>query len=210
MISAIRQSAIREDEWQTMLKIACDVAELPDDPAVRRRRLAAGLCDLVGAHSFEFCSGEPDPESDTPVEIGSEPTEMVSKVRLADGTPLGVGIRRHRNSKPFTQRECDLVNMFHLHTWRLYGHTSPRAGSQSAIDQLPQRFRPVVHELLNSGDSEKQIAIRLKLSRHTVHEYVKSIYQRLEVGSRAELMTKFGSGSHASPAPRPMQMSLAG
>ena len=64
MISAIRQSAIREDEWQTMLKIACDVAELPDDPAVRRRRLAAGLCDLVGAHSFEFCSGEPDPESD--------------------------------------------------------------------------------------------------------------------------------------------------
>src|SRR5436190_17874540 len=50
-------SAITEDQWQAMLKLACEVGELPPDPAVRRKRLATGLCELVGgqtAHSFEI------------------------------------------------------------------------------------------------------------------------------------------------------------
>jgi len=57
------------------------------------------------------------------------------------------------------------------------------------IDELPRRARQTLNYLLR-GDSEKQIATRLKLSRHTVHDYVKLVYKRLMVSSRAELMAK--------------------
>jgi DNA-binding NarL/FixJ family response regulator len=45
-------------------------------------------------------------------------------------------------------------------------------------------------QLLLAGDSEKEVAIKLGLSQHTVHIHVKNIYKRLTVCSRAELMTK--------------------
>jgi DNA-binding CsgD family transcriptional regulator len=45
-----------------------------------------------------------------------------------------------------------------------------------------------VLRLLLSGLSEKQIAARLDLSRHTVHNHVKEIYRVVGVQSRAELM----------------------
>ncbi|HEX6810785.1 MAG TPA: helix-turn-helix transcriptional regulator [Planctomycetota bacterium] len=56
--------------------------------------------------------------------------------------------------------------------------------------RLPPRLRLVLDQLL-SGASEKEIAAKLRLSSHTVHQYVKLIYQRLGVSSRAELMAQF-------------------
>ena len=41
------------------------------------------------------------------------------------------------------------------------------------------------------GASEKAIASQLGLSRHTVHDYVKQIYRRFDVSSRAELLARF-------------------
>lgn len=64
------------------------------------------------------------------------------------------------------------------------------AGQDPRIDSLPPRLKSVLSELL-SGDSEKEIANRLGLSRHTVHEYVKTIYARLGVCSRSELMARW-------------------
>ena len=55
---------------------------------------------------------------------------------------------------------------------------------------LSPRMRQTLERLL-AGDSEKQIAARLGLSRHTVHVYVKSLYQRFDVNSRGELFAKF-------------------
>ncbi|WP_168219080.1 response regulator transcription factor [Limnoglobus roseus] len=52
---------------------------------------------------------------------------------------------------------------------------------------LTPRLRDVLMAL-RSGDSEKQIALRLGLSRHTVHEYVGALYRRFGVSSRPELM----------------------
>jgi DNA-binding NarL/FixJ family response regulator len=48
----------------------------------------------------------------------------------------------------------------------------------------------VAHELLG-GLSEKQIALKLHLSPHTVHRHVHSIYQYFGVHSHAELMACF-------------------
>jgi len=44
------------------------------------------------------------------------------------------------------------------------------------------------------GRSEKEIASDLKLSAHTIHHYVKSIYRHYGVKSRAELMARFIEG----------------
>ena len=43
-------------------------------------------------------------------------------------------------------------------------------------------------DLLLAGDAEKQIASKLGLSRHTVHDYVKAVYRRFGVNSRGELL----------------------
>jgi pSer/pThr/pTyr-binding forkhead associated (FHA) protein len=48
-----------------------------------------------------------------------------------------------------------------------------------------------VFELLLGGLSEKQVAGKLELSRHTVHTHVRQIYRVLKVKSRAELLAHF-------------------
>ena len=54
------------------------------------------------------------------------------------------------------------------------------------VRSLSRRERQTLERLLE-GDSEKQVARRLGISRHTVHVYVKSLYRRLGVSTRAEL-----------------------
>lgn len=56
--------------------------------------------------------------------------------------------------------------------------------------ELPPRQRQTLERLLQ-GDSEKQIAQRLRLSPHTIHSYVKALHKRLNVNSRGELLARF-------------------
>jgi DNA-binding CsgD family transcriptional regulator len=79
-----------------------------------------------------------------------------------------------------------LVRIFHR---ELTFYVSPILAreAEAPLAQLPPRLRQTLACLME-GDSEKQVAARLRLSRHTVHEYVTLLYRRLGVGSRAELM----------------------
>jgi DNA-binding NarL/FixJ family response regulator len=65
-----------------------------------------------------------------------------------------------------------------------------QAARGAEVDALPPRLRQTLAALLN-GDSEKQVARQLKLSRHTVHVYVKSLYRRFNVTSRGELLARW-------------------
>jgi DNA-binding CsgD family transcriptional regulator len=58
---------------------------------------------------------------------------------------------------------------------------------------LSERVRQTLEGLLG-GDSEKQIALKLGVSRHTVHVYVKQLYKRFGVNSRGELLARFVRG----------------
>jgi DNA-binding CsgD family transcriptional regulator len=63
-----------------------------------------------------------------------------------------------------------------------------------ALPDDGQSLSPRVQQTLARmlvGDSEKQIAIQLGVSRHTVHCYVKSLYRRFKVSSRGELLARF-------------------
>lgn len=68
-------------------------------------------------------------------------------------------------------------------------------GGSGRGDGLPPRVRQTLDRML-AGDSEKQIASHLGVSRHTAHAYVKSIYRHYDVCSRGELLARF-----VSPAP---------
>lgn len=55
---------------------------------------------------------------------------------------------------------------------------------------LSPRVRQTLDRLLE-GDSEKQIAAKLGVSRHTVHVYIKNLYRHFSVNSRGELLARF-------------------
>jgi len=63
----------------------------------------------------------------------------------------------------------------------------PESDLEIQIQSLPQRLRRVLGGL-QSGLSEKEIARSLSLSQHTVHGYVKELYSKFGVRSRAELL----------------------
>ena len=54
---------------------------------------------------------------------------------------------------------------------------------------LPPRVAEVLGHLL-AGDGEKQVAVRMGLSRHTVHGHVKKLYRHFDVTSRGELLAR--------------------
>jgi DNA-binding NarL/FixJ family response regulator len=58
------------------------------------------------------------------------------------------------------------------------------------LPSLSPRMQQTLQRLL-VGDSEKQIANQLGLSRHTVHVYVKALYRGFGVSSRGELLACF-------------------
>ena len=58
---------------------------------------------------------------------------------------------------------------------------------------LPQSQRRV-YDLLISGISDKQIALQLNLSPHTVHTHIRAIFKTLQVHSRCELLACLANG----------------
>lgn len=95
-------------------------------------------------------------------------------------------VHRDGGDAEFSDRDGRIVRLIHEELQRLWQEEA--AWQQAdAKEQLPRRWRQTM-ELLSAGLSEKQVAFRLGLSRHTVHNYVKALHKRLNVGSRAELV----------------------
>jgi len=69
-----------------------------------------------------------------------------------------------------------------------------------SIPGLSPRHVQTLERLL-AGDSEKQIAIRLQLSRNTVHVYVTALYRHFNVSSRGELLARFVRHPSGSVSP---------
>jgi len=66
---------------------------------------------------------------------------------------------------------------------------SPQTGESNKIHLGPRLTQTL--DLLLAGDAEKQIARKLGLSPHTIHDYVKAVYRRFGVSSRAELLARW-------------------
>lgn len=102
------------------------------------------------------------------------------------------GFHRKIDRQPFTERERLIAHtIFQQVDWLHREGTNVKA--QDRVVHLSPRERHVLCFLM-SGDSRKQIAAKLKLSEHTVGDYLKGIYKRFEVNSRSELLAQFIAG----------------
>lgn len=101
-----------------------------------------------------------------------------------------LGLHRTGGDQPFTRSGHRLVHLFHLELGRLW-RKDALAKAKDANADLPPRLSQTLAALLE-GLSEKQIALRLQLSQHTIHNYIKALHQRFEVSSRGELLAKAG------------------
>ena len=102
-----------------------------------------------------------------------------------------LGLHRAWDEQPFEVRHHKLVRLFHVELGRLWKKDAIRRAKDPTV-ALPPRLSQTLNELL-AGSSEKQIAHKLELSRHTIHNYVKALHQRFGVSSRGELLALVGS-----------------
>lgn len=112
-------------------------------------------------------------------------------IPLADDSVYSLCFCREIGAAPFTEAQRDLA----LYLLMVLGpllhrlwFSTPSADAMLILD-LPLRLRRVVSCLMN-GDTEKRAAQRLGLSHHTVHSYVRELYELVGVRTRAELMVK--------------------
>jgi DNA-binding CsgD family transcriptional regulator len=112
---------------------------------------------------------------------------LYAKITVPDKV-ISLALLRAKGDEPFTERQSQLVDLcLSQMAWPFQPddkQTDPRLAA------LQPRLRKVMQHLLD-GDGEKQVAAKLGLSRHTVHEYVKMIYQQLGVSSRSELLSQW-------------------
>jgi DNA-binding NarL/FixJ family response regulator len=110
-----------------------------------------------------------------------------------------LGLHRAFGDDSFTPSQHRLVHLFHVELGRLWRRDAIRKAKDPTAD-LPPRLAQTLQELA-AGSSEKQIAHKLQLSRHTIHNYVKALHQRFGVSSRGELLAKVGQ-DRSSAAPK--------
>jgi DNA-binding CsgD family transcriptional regulator len=98
-------------------------------------------------------------------------------------------VRPRQERRDFTARQKAIVQEVHEKIAPLIG--GPLAGfHEPAPADLPPRVRQTLRCLLE-GDSDKQIATRLDVSRLTVNQYTKMIFAHFGVSSRAELLARW-------------------
>ena len=94
-------------------------------------------------------------------------------------------------SDPFDRSEVRLMRLFHGELGRLWRADAMEQAKDPAADLAPRLQQTLA--LLCEGDSEKQVAYKLGISPHTVHNYVKALHQRFDVSSRGELLSLVNS-----------------
>jgi DNA-binding CsgD family transcriptional regulator len=97
-----------------------------------------------------------------------------------------LGIHRGGGVATFTASDHRLLRLLHVELGRFWRKDILRATSDPTRSLAPRLKQTL--ELLVDGNSEKQIAFQLKISPHTVHNYVKALHQRFNVSSRGELI----------------------
>jgi DNA-binding CsgD family transcriptional regulator len=111
----------------------------------------------------------------------------------------GLLIHREAGRRVFDEHEVAIVDLAHREVSKLIGRSLARWNEPSP-SHLPPRIREVLRCILE-GDGDKQIAVRLGLSRHTVNQYTKHIFRYFGVTSRSELLARWlrrGWSNHAN------------
>lgn len=152
------------------------IEQLPGRLITRTRRQLVSDADWYGSDSFHCYR-----------KAAGIDHQLVSVFQVSDnGATSVVTLMRALGERDFSPRERRLLNLFHAELGGLIGGALVSATDPS-VPPLSPRLRDTLACLLE-GDSEKQAAARLGLSRTTLHQYVTALYRRFDVRSRAELL----------------------
>jgi DNA-binding CsgD family transcriptional regulator len=99
-------------------------------------------------------------------------------------------IYRHDVRRHFSGQDAQLAGVL----WRSCGKQEPVAATANGTESFigvpgAPRASQILEGLLD-GLSEKQLALQLSISRHTVHTHVKKIYRQFAVNTRSELLVR--------------------
>jgi DNA-binding CsgD family transcriptional regulator len=108
---------------------------------------------------------------------------------VAADESLGIHLLRTGSRRDFGPRDRALVQETQAALVGLIGGPLARFADPSAMALVPQ-VRRVLRFMLE-GDSDKQIASRVKLSPYTVNQYTKVTFRHFRVRSRSELMARW-------------------
>lgn len=139
--------------------------------------------DLIGASR----EGNAVPEGAW-LEVGVS-DYMISLYPIDGATYSAVGYCRRHAKKQFTDRDRSVLDLLFQHVTWLHAESPIQTGSSPTSALSPREKEVLV--LLLEGHARKEVAARLQLSAHTVADYLKVIYKKLGVSSRAELLAKF-------------------
>jgi DNA-binding CsgD family transcriptional regulator len=116
--------------------------------------------------------------------------------RAADFAFAIMAFRTAGTPARFSPRDRTLLDVAHAGLAWMYKEEA--AQTADLPDDLPPRLQQTLKHLL-TGDSERQIARKMQLSPHTVHDYVKALYTRFAVSSRQELTAWWIRRGHPLP-----------
>jgi DNA-binding NarL/FixJ family response regulator len=116
---------------------------------------------------------------------GIDDSLMSIAKRKRPGHVRVIVLKRARGESTYSSQEAEIVHLIHDELGWLFDATP---ANQVAPEEDWSAREREVFRLLLTGSSEKCIAAALDLSVHTVHGYVKNVYRRVGVTSRAELM----------------------
>lgn len=102
------------------------------------------------------------------------------------GASRGLVLLREPGAQPFEARHHRLLSLFFREHARYFGTKLAPYPAPSVL-RLAPRLRDTLAGLVR-GESEKEIARRLRISPHTVHEHVKRLHRNFGVSSRGELL----------------------
>jgi DNA-binding CsgD family transcriptional regulator len=108
-----------------------------------------------------------------------------------------LGLHRRRGKPNFGAREKTIVQTVFSQVEWLHQYGVNEEAREVSLALSPRERQTLIYLL--SGCSHKTVAARMKISQHTVNDYVKELHKHFGVSSRAELQALFFLGSNVSP-----------
>lgn len=111
---------------------------------------------------------------------------LASMSKTMDRSICLLHLQRGSRERDFSPRDQAILELFHRELGPLVGRALISATEPTPMN-LPRRLRQTLACLVE-GDTEKQVASRLRVSHATAHQYVTALYRRFGVSGRAQLL----------------------
>ena len=115
-------------------------------------------------------------------------TAICADERLLDGSELQIGPYVFQVCSSLAEAVKDTASSDDSTRTEKVGSNDQNPNGPKLSVLTPAQHR--VYELLLRGLIEKEVAARLKISVHTVHDHTKAIYKALSVSTRGELISR--------------------